>query len=178
MFFRKIYGKLKLKKLYYNGLKYGNNLNVEKGVIIDPSAPWLIEIGNNVTLAPYVHILSHDASTKFFVGYTKLGKVKIGNNVFIGAKSVVLPNVVIGDNVVIAANSVVSRDVPSNSVVAGSPAKEIMSIQEFIDKHMKVINKNNVFYRKKINNKKVVTNDLKNDILSKLSNDSSIIYID
>lgn len=90
--------------------------------IIDPSHCWHIKIGDNVTLAPRVHILAHDTSTKHFLGYTRIGNVVIGNNVFIGADSVILPGVTIGDNVVVGANSTVSRDVPSNVVVAGSPA--------------------------------------------------------
>lgn len=44
----------------------GDNFHAQEGVIIDPGHCWLIEIGNNVTLAPRVHILAHDASTKIF----------------------------------------------------------------------------------------------------------------
>ena len=85
-------------------------------------------------MAPRVHILAHDASTKQFLGYTKIGRVDIGNNVFIGAETVVLPNVIIGDNVIIGANSTVTKDVPANSVVAGSPAKVISSLEEYLSK--------------------------------------------
>ena len=90
-----------LQILQENGLILGNNCNIMDGCIIDPGHCWLIEIGNNVTLAPRVHILAHDASTKRELGYTIIGKVKIGDNVFIGAGSVILPNVKIGNNVVI-----------------------------------------------------------------------------
>ena len=72
---RKIIKKIKLYLLKKRGLTYGKNVNIEKGVIIDPSIPFLIKIGNNVTLAPYVHILAHDASTKILLGYTKIGEV-------------------------------------------------------------------------------------------------------
>lgn len=121
-------------KLIKMGMKVGNNFKRLNGVILDPSHCWLIEIGNNVTMAPRVHILAHDASTKTFLGYTKIGRVNIGNNVFIGAESVVLPNVTIGDNVIIGANSTVSKDVPANSVVAGSPAKIICSLDDYLKK--------------------------------------------
>lgn len=81
-------------------------------------------------------LLSHDASTALVEGVrTKLGIVKIGNNVFIGANSIVLCNVRIGDNVVGGANSVVTHDVPSNSVYAGNSAKYICSFDEFSEKH-------------------------------------------
>lgn len=125
------------EKLISMGMKVGNNFNRLHGVILDPGHCWLIEIGDNVTLAPRVHILCHDASTKQFLGYTKIGRVTIGNNVFIGAESVVLPGVTIGDNVIIGANSTVTRDIPDNSVVAGSPARVICSMEEYLAKEKK-----------------------------------------
>lgn len=130
-------GEYTTEKLIKMGMKVGQNFGRLKGVILDPSHCWLIEIGNNVTLAPRVHILCHDASTKTLLGYTKIGKVKIGDNVFIGAESVVLPNVVIGNNVVIGANSTVTKDIPDNVVVAGNPAKIICTMEEYIAKQKK-----------------------------------------
>lgn len=76
-----------------NGLKIGENCHILGECIIDPGHCWLISIGDNVTLAPRVHILAHDASTKRILGYTLIGRVTIGNNVFIGAGSIILPNV-------------------------------------------------------------------------------------
>lgn len=66
--------------------------------------------------------------------YTKIGNVEIGNNVFIGAESVVLPGVNIGSNVVIGANSTVTHDIPDNSVAVGSPARVISTLDEYLDK--------------------------------------------
>ena len=116
------------------GMKVGKNFGRLNGVILDPSHCWLIEIGDNVTMAPRVHILCHDASTKTFLNYTKIGRVTIGDNVFIGAESVVLPGVTIGSNVIIGANSTVTHDVLDNTVVAGSPAKVICSLEEYLEK--------------------------------------------
>ena len=112
-----------LGDLVKKGLKVGKNLNMQSSCIIDNSHCWLIEIGDNVTLAPRVHILAHDASTKLALGYTKIGRVKIGNNVFIGANTTILPNVKIGNNVIIGANSLVSKDIPDNKVVARKSGK-------------------------------------------------------
>lgn len=112
-----------LEDLVKKGLKVGKNLNMQSSCIIDNSHCWLIEIGDNVTLAPRVHILAHDASTKLALGYTKIGRVKIGNNVFIGANTTILPNVKIGNNVIIGANSLVSKDIPDNKVVARKSGK-------------------------------------------------------
>ena len=108
--FTRIIKKIKLKKMLKNGLIIGKNFNFEKGVILDPSIPWLIKIGNNVTLAPYVHILAHDASTKILLNYTKIGRVTIGDNVTIGA------------------GSVVTKDIPSNTVAHGNPCRVIKQI--------------------------------------------------
>ena len=117
-----------------NGLKIGKDCDIQFESIIDWSHCWLIEIGDRVTLAPRVHILAHDASTKRPLGKTVLGKVKIGNDVFIGAGTIVLPNVEIGDKVVVGAGSVVSRNIPANSVAIGSPARVICTYDEYIAK--------------------------------------------
>jgi len=117
------------------GLRVGKNFSRLHGVILDPAHCWLISIGDNVTIAPRVHILAHDASTYNHLGYTKIGCVNIGNNVFIGAESVILPNVSIGDNVIIGANSTVTKNIPPNSVAAGTPAKVICSLEAYLQKN-------------------------------------------
>ena len=117
-----------------NGLKLGKDCNIQFETIIDWSHCWLIEIGDRVTLAPRVHILAHDASTKRPLGYTALGRAKIGNDVFVGAGTIILPNVEIGDNVVIGAGSVVSKSIPANSVAVGNPAHVIGSYDAYVAK--------------------------------------------
>ena len=118
--------------LIKHGLVVGRNFHVQEDVVIDSSHCWHITIGDDVTLAPRVHILAHDASTKMHLGYTRIGKVKIGNRVFIGASSTILPGVTIGNNVVIGAGSVVSRDVPDGVVAVGNPAKVVGSLDDFL----------------------------------------------
>ena len=127
-------GEYTTEKLISMGMKVGKNFNRLHGVILDPAHCWLLEIGDNVTMAPRVHILCHDASTKTFLNYTKIGRVTIGNNVFIGAESVVLPGVTIGSNVIIGANSTVTHDIPDNSVAVGSPARVICTLDEYLNK--------------------------------------------
>ena len=127
-------GEFTTEKLIKMGMTVGKNFARLNGVILDPSHCWLIQIGDNVTMAPRVHILCHDASTKQFLGYTKIGRVNIGNNVFIGAETVVLPGVNIGNNVIIGANSTVTHDIPDNTVVAGSPTKVISSMDDYLTK--------------------------------------------
>ena len=127
------------------GLKVGKKFCRMHGVILDPSHCWLIKIGDNVTLAPRVHVLAHDASLVNHLGYARIGNVVIGDNVFVGADSVILPNVTIGDNSIIGANSTVSRDIPANVVVAGSPAKVICTLDEYLAKNRKLMEANPVY---------------------------------
>lgn len=121
-----------LEQAQRNGLKIGKNCDIMGECILDPGHCWLISIGDNVTLAPRVHILAHDASTFKELGYTKIGQVIIGNNVFIGANSTILPGVSIGDKVIVGANSLVSKSIESNRVVAGNPAKVICNYDEYM----------------------------------------------
>ena len=132
-------GEYTTEKLIKMGMKVGKEFGRLNGVILDPSHCWLIEIGDNVTLAPRVHILCHDASTKIYLGYTKIGRVVIGDNTFIGAESVVMPGVSIGKNVIVGANSTVTHNIPDNVVAAGTPARIICTLDEFLEKHRKAM---------------------------------------
>ena len=77
---------------FAHGFTAGKNFQYNSGYPIDANWPWLISIGDNVTLSSNVRILAHDASTVKAGAHTKIGIVRIGNNVFIGADSVVLCN--------------------------------------------------------------------------------------
>lgn len=136
----RIRGEYTTEKLIKMGMRVGENFTRLNDVILDPAHCWLIEIGNNVTMAPRVHVLCHDASTKQFIGYTKIGGVKVGNNVFVGADTVILPSVTIGNNVIIGAHSTVTHDITDNSVVVGSPAKIICSLDEYLGKEKRMKN--------------------------------------
>lgn len=137
----RIRGEYTIEQLKKMGLRVGKNFDPQLGFELDPSHCWLIDIGDNVTFAPHVQVLAHDASMHNVLGYTKIGCVSIGNGVFIGAGSVVLPNVKIGDNSIIGAGSVVTKDVPPNVVCAGNPARVISTLDEFIDKNRELMKK-------------------------------------
>ena len=128
------------------GLIIGDNTHIYSIEGIDGAWPWLIRIGNNVTISSDVTILAHDASTNVVRCSTKLGRVVIGDNVFIGARSIVLCNTKIGDNVIGSVcfagfrydPKALVRNLPSNAVYAGSPAKYICSIEEYREKYTKL----------------------------------------
>lgn len=151
------------------GLTVGKNFSRQEKTLIDQSHCWLITIGDDVTLAPRVHILAHDASTKPAVGYTRIGTVDIGNNVFIGASSTVLPGVVIGDNVVIGAGSVVSKSIPSNSVAVGNPARVVCGYDEFKERKQNELSLSPCFEEEYTLRNPVFTDDMKREMKEALS---------
>ena len=122
------------------GMKIGNNCSIQPGVIFDYSHCWLINIGNNVTIAPQAYILAHDASTKKLFDYTKIGSVVIEDDVFIGARSLIMPGVTIGKGSIIGSNSVVTKSIPSNVVAAGNPAKILCSLDDYKQNNMDLVN--------------------------------------
>lgn len=112
-------------------LKMGDNVSIGRRAFI--SAKGGLTIGNNVLIAFDCVILTeeHIYGKKITIwesGFST-APVKIGNNVLIGTKAIIMPGVSIGNNVVIGAHSVVTKNIPSNSVAAGIPAKVIKKIK-------------------------------------------------
>lgn len=92
------------------------------------SEPFLIYIGDRVTITQGCTLLTHDGATWLVRDddgnrYQKFGRIRIGSDVFVGANAILLPGVTIGNRVVIGAGSVVTQDVPDDSVCAGNPAR-------------------------------------------------------
>ena len=111
-------------------IKFGNDVQVGRYATI--TAIEEIEIGDGCLLSEYVYISdhSHNVYTKNDAPLVKMplirkGPVRIGNQCFIGFRSIVMPGVTLGDRCVVGAGAVVTRSFPSNSVIAGVPAKLI-----------------------------------------------------
>ena len=129
------------KYLISKGAKIGKNTRFISPHLcsIDPGRLDYIEIGDNCCLS-VVSILAHDYSWYTFLDSfhdilpDSGGVVKIGNNCFIGYQSLILKGTTIGDNVIIGARSVVKGDIPSNTVWAGVPARQLCTIEEFYKK--------------------------------------------
>jgi acetyltransferase-like isoleucine patch superfamily enzyme len=100
--------------------------------------PWIITLGNNVHITKNVEFVTHDGGTLIFrKKYPKLEitkPIQVGNNVYIGINTIILPGVTIGNNVVIGAGSVVTKNIPDNVVAAGVPAKVIKTKDEYLKK--------------------------------------------
>lgn len=135
-----------IEYLKKRGVKVGKYCYVPEpsSVLVDLTVPWLITMGDNITLTHGVVVLTHDYGWSVFKknGSFKgriIGSqapVKIGNNVFVGVNTVIMKGVTVGDNVIIGAGSIVSKDCESNSVYAGNPARKIMDIEEYATKRM------------------------------------------
>ncbi len=157
---KQLNGEISTNTLIKRGMIVGENFNRQQGCFIDPTHCFLISIGSNVTFSIRVCLLAHDASTKKSLGYTKIGKISIGDNVFIGANSTILPGITIGNNSIVGANSVVTKDIPENVVVAGNPAHVICSLEEYLKKYQ-LKNEDTYFdnsyrFHKKISKEKIL----------------------
>jgi len=102
------------------------------------SEPYLVRIGNHVTLAAGVRFITHDGAVDILrledPELDVVAPVIIGDNVFVGTNALLLPGVTIGNNCVIAAGSVVTRDIPDGQVAAGVPARCIKTVAEYREK--------------------------------------------
>jgi len=134
-----------INNLIENGLVLGRNVSIIEDFFFDPSHCFLISIGDNVTICPNVRLITHDASTKKLLGYTKIGKITIGENCFIGDSAIILPNVRIGVNSIVGAGSIVTKNIPAGTVVAGNPAKVICTMNEYRNKIEKISKQKKVF---------------------------------
>ena len=108
-------------------MEVGDRVSINRGASFYPSffGGHRIILGDNVRIAPGVrlHAAGHDIAD---LSYTDVGgPIVIGNDVWIGAGAIILPNVTVGDRSVIGAGAVVSRDIPPNSVAVGIPAKVV-----------------------------------------------------
>lgn len=105
------------------------------------SEPWLLAIGDRVTVSSSVLFVTHDGSGCLAEDEEgrrfRYGRINIGDDVFIGARAIILPGIDVGSNVIIGAGSLVTRSVPDGVVVAGNPARVIGSFDRARSKMLK-----------------------------------------
>ena len=99
------------------------------------SEPYLVTIGKNCHIGHEVRFITHDGMAivlrAHYPDIDLVARIKVGDNVAIGMRSIILPDVRIGSNCIIGCASVVNRDVPDNSIVAGVPARVIGSLEDY-----------------------------------------------
>lgn len=156
-----------LKKSILKDSEIGSNFQVHRNVNFG-SEPYLLKFGNDVRITSGVIFATHDGgmwvlrNNNMAKDADLFGNIEVGNNVHIGVNAIIMPNVKIGDNVVIGAGSIVTKDVSSNSVMAGIPAKKLSTIEAYYEK-----NKNRIEKTKHLNSdekKKYLINKYKKGI--------------
>lgn len=129
--------KVIVQKLRKEGMIIGNNTHILSNLA--PGEPYLVEIGDNCTISSHVNFITHDASIGCFMGRENFsdicGKIKIGNNCFIGNGATILYGVTLKNKVIVAAGSVVTHSFDESGVIlGGNPAKIIGRVSDFLDK--------------------------------------------
>jgi acetyltransferase-like isoleucine patch superfamily enzyme len=130
-----------------SGADYAKYIGVKVGIgcrILSKSfgsEPFLISIGNDVTISNNVQFITHDGATWLIRDESgrrySYAPIKVGNLVFIGAGTILLPGVEIGDNVIVGAGSVVTKSIPPGMVVAGNPAQILGTFYDYAHRHLR-----------------------------------------
>lgn len=133
---------------YYRsiGVKIGEGTRIYTSETdIFSSEPWVVSIGKNCHITAGCKFLTHDGGTLILDkneggGHVLVGDIVVGDNVYIGLRSIIMPGITIGNNVIIGAGSIVTKNIPDNSVVAGVPARVISTKEDYSNKVLRVIN--------------------------------------
>ena len=122
------------------GVNFGENCHFY-GKISWGTEPWIITLGNSVHVTAECRFATHDGGTLLLrdreptLDLTR--PIVVGNNVYIGARTIIMGGVTIGNNVIIGAGSIVTHDIPDNSVAVGVPAKVVKTLEEYFEKAKK-----------------------------------------
>jgi acetyltransferase-like isoleucine patch superfamily enzyme len=133
----------KIAYLRHLGVRIGKDCDILNTVKNFGTEPWLIEIGQRVTLAEGVILYTHDGANRVFRDRlpdssrwgNRFGTIRILDNCFIGANTIIMPDVQIGPNSIVGAGSVVTSDVPPQTVVAGVPAHTLCTLDEYVERY-------------------------------------------
>jgi acetyltransferase-like isoleucine patch superfamily enzyme len=138
------------QRCFLSPLKYAQKIGVKIGKDCSimtrffSTEPYLIEIGDHVQITSNVHFFTHGAAWCLRLknpDFDFFGKIKIGNNVYIGNNALIMPGVTIGNNVIVGAGSVITKSIADGMIVAGNPAKIVGTLFDF-EKRMEKFNVN------------------------------------
>lgn len=165
--------KKRIVKLFFSPEKYAKSIGVNIGTnnfIPDKncwsSEPYLITVGSNCQITTGVRIFTHGGGNVVrnkYPDFDVFGKVIIGDWVYIGTNSLIMPGVTIGNGSLIAAGSVVTKSVPSGVVVGGNPARIITTVEKYIEQNV----------RYNLNSKKLTSKE-KRGLLLSISDDKFV----
>ena len=145
--------KSKVKNLKRFGIEiHGIPKYIAPDAYFDSNCPSNISLGDNITISKQVCFLTHDYSittalasvgrrirrgdAEKEVYFNK--KIEIGNDCFIGLRSIILPGTKIGNNTIVGGGAVVKGCIPENSIVVGNPARVIGKTTDFANKHLEL----------------------------------------
>jgi len=119
--------KVRYLRATISGCRLGVGVKIESSVRIDKVNPGGIVIGDYTLIAAGCTILTHDHHLRnsHDMSLPRVYDTKIGQNCFIGIEAFIMPGVTIGNNVIVGARSVVTRDIPDNCIAVGSPCRVI-----------------------------------------------------
>ena len=144
----KMINKTSAKKVDYlrkQGCQIGEKTRLLCGTGSFGTEPYMVKLGKDCLISSNVSFLTHDGgvkvlnSLKYFgdTAMDKVGAITVGDNCFIGNSVKIMPGVKIGDNVIVGTGAIVTKDVPSNCIVAGIPARIICTLDEYYEKNQK-----------------------------------------
>ena len=146
-FYLECHGKYRGDSIAYlrsQGVRMGEDCDLLTNVTNFGSEPWLIEIGDRVTLTSGVVLITHDGSSRLFRKHSedmnprygnRFGAIRILDDCFVGVNAIILPGVEIGPDSIVGAGSIVNKSVPPQMVFAGNPARPICTLDEYIERY-------------------------------------------
>ena len=127
------------EKFRKQGAKVGKNCSIQIDYLA--SEPYLVEIGNNVAIAPGAAFITHDGASVIFrdefPALRHFGKIIIEDNCFIGSGSIITAGVRVGKGSIVGPMSVVIREVKPGSMVIGNPAIQVSTVEKYKERCLK-----------------------------------------
>jgi len=119
------------------GAKIGDGVEIYGATLSTfGSEPYLISIGNYVTISHAVDFITHDGGMRVarvrYPGAYLYGPIEVADNCFLGAHSILLPGATVGEGTVIGSGSIVAGSIPAGVVAVGAPARPIRSVEDYI----------------------------------------------
>ena len=132
----------KTRFLRHKGVRIGEKCTIITKIQNFGTEPYLVKLGDNVTITHGVIFITHDGGTRLFRDEfpemnpygNVFGTIELGNNVFVGINSLLLPGSKISDNTLVGAGTIVKGNFEPGVVIAGNPGRVICGIDDYITK--------------------------------------------